>query len=102
CCPSPNTSPPPARSPAPAARRVAAIRVYLRYRAGLGQDVAPILAQIERPKPEQSLPKVLGRAQVDQLIAAPDPKSMLFARDVAILELLYASGLRASELCDLK
>ena len=84
------------------ARRVAAIRVYMRYRAGLGEDVSSILPQIERPKPEQSLPKVLGRAQVDQLIAAPDPKSTLFARDVAILELLYASGLRASELCDLK
>jgi integrase/recombinase XerD len=84
------------------ARRVAAIRVYFRYRAGLGDDVSSILAQIERPKPEQSLPKVMGRAQVDQLIASPDPKSSLFARDVAILELLYASGLRASELCDLK
>src|SRR5205814_64778 len=53
-------------------------------------------------KPERSLPKVLGRAQVDALIAAPDPKSPLFARDVAILELLYASGLRATELCELK
>jgi integrase/recombinase XerD len=84
------------------ARRVAAIRVYFRYRAGLGEDVSSILAQIERPKPEQSLPKVMGRAQVDQLIASPDPRSPLFARDVAILELLYASGLRASELCDLK
>jgi integrase/recombinase XerD len=47
------------------------------------------------------LPKVLGRAQVDALIAAPDPASPLFARDVAILELLYASGLRATELCEL-
>jgi integrase/recombinase XerD len=84
------------------ARRVAAIRVYLRYRAAQGQDVAPILTQLERPKAESSLPKVLGRAQVDTLIAAPDPKSFLFSRDVAILELLYASGLRASELCDLK
>src|SRR5204863_4858452 len=65
-------------------------------------DVAALLQQIERPKPEASLPKILNRAQVNQLIAAPDPKSMLFARDVAILELLYASGLRASELCDLK
>ena len=84
------------------ARRVAAMRVYLRYRAGMGEDVAGILAQLERPKPEQSLPKILGRAQVDQLIATPEAKSALFARDVAILELLYASGLRASELCDLK
>ena len=45
---------------------------------------------------------MLSRDQVNQLIAAPDPKNPLFARDVAILELLYASGLRATELCGLK
>lgn len=84
------------------ARRLAAIRVYLRHRLGQGYDVSGILDQLDRPKPEQSLPKTLSRAQVNQLISAPNPKSMLFARDVAILELLYASGLRASELCDLK
>jgi integrase/recombinase XerD len=84
------------------ARRIAAIRIFLRFLAAEGKDVDRILQQIERPKPERSLPKVLGRAQVDALIAAPDPKSPLFARDVAILELLYASGLRATELCDLK
>ena len=83
-------------------RRVAAIRALLRFRAGMGHDVAPVVQQLERPKPEQSLPKILSRAQVNQLIAAPDPKSMLFSRDVAILELLYAAGLRATELCDLK
>jgi integrase/recombinase XerD len=84
------------------ARRIAAIRVFLRFCAGEGKKVDHILQQIERPKPERSLPKVLGRAQVDALIATPNPKSPMFARDVAILELLYASGLRASELCDLK
>ena len=84
------------------ARRIAAIRVFLRFLSGEGYDVDKILQQIERPKPERSLPKVLGRAQVDALIAAPNPKSPLFARDVAILELLYACGLRATELCDLK
>src|SRR5690606_27202026 len=73
-----------------------------KYLAGEGHDVEPILRQLERPKPERDLPKVLSRDQVNRLIAAPDPKSMLFNRDVAILELLYASGLRASELCDLK
>ena len=90
------------RSTKTVARRLAAIRVFLRYLATQGHDAVGILQQLERPKPEQSLPKILSRAQVMQLIGAPNPKSMLFARDVAILELLYASGLRASELCDLK
>src|SRR5687767_1771249 len=84
------------------ARRLAAIRVMLRYRMAMGEDTSGVLAELERPKPEKSLPKVLSKAQVNQLISAPNPKSRLFSRDVAILELLYASGLRASELCDLR
>jgi integrase/recombinase XerD len=81
------------------ARRLAAIRVMLRFQSGKS---AKILQQLDRPKPEQSLPKILSRAQVNQLISAPNPKSRLYLRDVAILELLYASGLRASELCGAK
>lgn len=83
------------------ARRLAAIRIFLRFLTAEGHDRTHVLQQLERPKPERPLPKVLSRAQVNQLIAAPNPKSILFSRDVAILELLYASGLRASELCDL-
>jgi integrase/recombinase XerD len=83
-------------------RRLATIRVFLRYLASLGEDRAHVLQQLERPKPERSLPKVLSRQQVAQLISSPDPESALFFRDVAILELLYGSGLRATELCDLK
>jgi integrase/recombinase XerD len=90
------------RSTCTVARRLAAIRVFLRFLAGEGHDSARILEQLERPKPEQPLPKILSRAQVNQLIAAPKEKSAFYHRDVAILELLYASGLRASELCDLK
>ncbi len=84
------------------ARRLAALRVFLRFLIENGHDRQGVLEQLERPKPESSLPKVLSRAMVDQLIASPDAKSSLFWRDVAILELLYASGLRASELCQLK
>jgi integrase/recombinase XerD len=90
------------RSTKTVARRLAAIRVFLRFRTTLGEDTTAILDQLDRPKPERSLPKTLSRSQVNQLISAPDPASPFFARDVAILELLYASGLRASELCDLK
>lgn len=84
------------------ARRIAAIRVFLRYLIAEGHPREAILRQIERPKPERPLPKILSRSQVNQLISAPDPKSIFFDRDVAILELLYASGLRATELCGLK
>lgn len=84
------------------ARRLACIRAFLEYLRQRGHDTDPILQQLEAPKPERPLPHVLGREQVNRLIAAPDPDSPLFFRDVAILELLYAAGLRASELCDLK
>jgi integrase/recombinase XerD len=84
------------------ARRHAALRAFLRYQLVNGGDVRAHLDQIERPKPEQSLPKILSRAQVNQLLAAPDRRSTLYLRDVALLELLYACGLRASELCGLK
>ncbi|MGA2500804.1 MAG: tyrosine recombinase [Tepidisphaeraceae bacterium] len=82
-------------------RRLAAIRVFLRYQQSLGQDTSAILEQLDRPKPERSLPMVLSKAHVLQLINTPDPNSPLFFRDIAILEMLYAAGLRASELCDL-
>jgi integrase/recombinase XerD len=84
------------------ARRLAAIRIFLRHETIQGRDQQHILQQLERPKPERDLPRVLSKLQVAQLIASPDPHSPFFARDVAILELLYSSGLRASELCDLK
>jgi integrase/recombinase XerD len=84
------------------ARRLAAIRIFLRFLSASEAEAQTILQQLERPKPERDLPHVLSRAMVNQLIAAPKPESSLFSRDVAILELLYASGLRASELCDLK
>lgn len=83
------------------ARRLAAIRVFLKYLLEQGHPCEPILRQLERPRPERDLPKTLSRGQVNMLINAPDPKSLHFWRDVAILELLYACGLRASELCDL-
>ena len=83
------------------ARRLAAIRVYLRFCEVIGHDRKAVLEQLERPKPEHDLPHVLSEAMVARLIAAPDPEHRLFTRDVAILELLYAAGLRASELCSL-
>ncbi len=53
------------------------------------------------PKAWQTLPTVLNEAQVEALLAAPDPKTPLGFRDRAMIELLYASGLRVSELVGL-
>ena len=83
------------------ARRLAAIRTYLKFCEIMGNDRKATLDQLERPKPESDLPKILSEELVVRLISAPDPKHRLFTRDVAMLELLYASGLRASELCTL-
>lgn len=89
------------RSTRTVARRLACIRGFLDYLEHEGTPTQSIRDQLEAPKPERPLPQVLGRQQVNRLVAAPDPESRFFFRDVAILELLYACGLRASELCDL-
>lgn len=57
---------------------------------------------IEAPKPEQPLPKTLSELQVEDLLNAPDLKTPLGIRDKAMLETLYATGLRVSELVTLE
>jgi integrase/recombinase XerD len=88
------------------ARRLAAVRALLKYQVIAGirpaAEVQSILERLERPKPARDLPKTLSRAQVSKLLATPDRSTPLGMRDAAMLELLYASGLRASELCGLK
>ena len=64
-------------------------------------DMDPV-ALIEAPKPEKPLPKTLTEQQVDELLNAPDLKQDLGLRDKAMLETLYATGLRVSELVGLE
>ncbi len=88
------------------ARRLAAIRTFLKFLAESGrrdpEDVDALLQRLEAPKPERSLPKTMSRAQVLRIVEQPDAREPLGCRDRAMLELLYASGLRATELCELK
>lgn len=77
-------------------RRVAAIRVWLKFQQMNGRNVAHTLANIDRPKADKKLPTIIGRLAVEKLIASASD-----ARGLAVLELLYAAGLRASELCGL-
>ncbi|MDH5612588.1 MAG: site-specific tyrosine recombinase XerD [Gammaproteobacteria bacterium] len=57
---------------------------------------------LESPKGEHSLPSTLNETQVEQLLDAPDIANELGLRDRAMLELLYATGLRVSELVNLQ
>ena len=57
---------------------------------------------IEAPKPEQHLPKTLTEQQVEDLLNAPDLQDELGIRDKAMLEIIYATGLRVSELIGLE
>ena len=88
------------------ARRLAAMRSLLKYQVVCGvrqgEDATVILERLERPKSERDLPKTLSRGQVEKLVHAPDRLTPLGIRDAAMLELLYASGLRASEICGVK
>lgn len=59
-------------------------------------------ARLVQPRLPRSLPKTLSGAEVERLLAAPDPIDERGLRDRAMLELMYASGLRVSELVDLR
>jgi integrase/recombinase XerD len=83
------------------ARLLSSLRRFYRYlvRAGLRQDDPT--ANIESPRMDRPLPHTLGEADVEALLIAPDISQPIGVRDRAMLELLYASGLRVSELVTL-
>ncbi len=83
------------------ARHLSSLRGLFAY--GLEQGVIKEnpAALLENPKLPKGLPHVLGREEMERLLTAPDATSDLGHRDRVMLELLYAAGLRVSELCDL-
>ncbi|MBV8159013.1 MAG: site-specific tyrosine recombinase XerD [Dyella sp.] len=83
------------------ARRQSAFRRYYAHlaRNEPGFDDPTLL--IERPKTPRSLPKALAEREIEGLLDAPDVTTTLGLRDRAMLELMYASGLRVSELVEL-
>ncbi len=85
-----------------AARRVSSLKRFFRYclRERL-IEVDPTL-KLDPPKRVPRFPKTLSEADVDALLAAPDAAKPLGLRDRAMLEALYATGLRVSELVALK
>ena len=88
-------------SRASAARKLAALRTFLRYlrRESLIEDDPGSL--VTTPKRDVRMPAHLSEAEMDTLLASPTGDTPLGKRDRAILELFYASGLRLSELVGL-
>lgn len=84
------------------ARHVATIRVFGRFLASTGATAGDPAELLNQPATWKRLPNVLGREAIERLIAAPDPGDALYLRDVALLESLYAAGLRASEISELE
>lgn len=83
------------------ARHVATIRVFCRYCESTGSMTTNPAELLSQPSTWRNLPDYLGAAQMKRLIDAPQEGDALHLRDVAMLELLYAGGLRASEVSDL-
>ena len=83
------------------ARRLSAIRRFYGLQLQQGVLGADPTLRVRAPKLPRRLPKNLTEAQVEALLAAPDTSSTLGLRDRAMLETLYATGLRVSELTGL-
>ncbi len=88
-------------SPRSNARLLSALRAFYSHclRRGLRRDDPTAL--LAPPKLPRALPKALAESQIDALLAAPDADTPLGLRDRAMLELMYACGLRVSELVHL-
>ncbi len=83
------------------ARRQSAFRRYYGFVARNEPGFEDPTLLIERPKMPRSLPKALAEREIEGLLNAPDVATTLGLRDRAMLELMYASGLRVSELVEL-
>ncbi len=83
------------------ARMLSALRRFFAFMVREQKLEHDPLARIESPFPAKKLPVVLTEADVEALLAAPDTDDSLGFRDRAMLELLYATGLRVSELVSL-
>ena len=83
-------------------RAVVAIRMFLRFARLTGLIEDDFAAVLEPPKLWQKLPTVCSKKQVLDLLNAPSPDEPFYLRDKAMIEMLYATGMRASELAKLK
>ena len=79
-------------------RNLAALRTFFKFLIQEGILEANPVEEIESPKMTKTLPDILSLKEVEQLLEQPSPGTPLGVRDRAMLELLYATGMRVSEL----
>ncbi len=79
-----------------------AIKIFYRYLASQGKITKDVAEQIDSPRLDRYLPETLNEPTVKQLLESIDTNHPLGRRDRAMLELLYSSGLRASELTSVR
>jgi integrase/recombinase XerD len=84
------------------ARLHSSLKRFYQFLARDGRIPVDPTLKLDAPKKPQRFPKSLSEAEVEALLAEPDPAEPLGLRDRAMLEVLYASGLRVSELVRLK
>jgi integrase/recombinase XerD len=84
------------------ARYLSTLRRFYRWQLGRGRIVADPTLKLANPSRPSRLPKVMSEKQVEALLDAPDLDTPLGLRDRAMLETIYATGLRVSELVNLR
>jgi len=88
--------------PRSTARSISALKRFYQYFVREKRITSSPLENIAQPKAGQSLPKTLSEAEVEALLSAPNIEEPMGLRDKAMLELLYATGLRVTELVGLR
>lgn len=89
-------------SPRSVARTAAAVRGYFKFLLGEKRISSDPAEDLRMPRAWPALPKYLDLEEVDRLLAQPDTSTARGIRDKALIELLYATGLRVSELLSLR
>lgn len=90
------------RAPASISRMLTSLRSFYAYLRSNNLADADPTESLEAPHVEKKLPKILSPEQISKLLASPDPAEPKGCRDKAMFELLYATGIRVSELIGLK
>ncbi|MBE3552914.1 MAG: site-specific tyrosine recombinase XerD [Kyrpidia tusciae] len=89
------------RAPATVSRHMASLRSFYQFLSREGLIEVDPTGQLDSPKADKRLPRVLNVEEVERLLAAPEGLTPMALRDRAMLEMLYATGVRVSELVSL-